>query len=442
VEDRRSLSAAVQKSLDILSIPTAGALDATIRPPGSKSITNRALICAALADGKSVLSGVLDSEDTRVMIDALRALGVAVDGDAAAGILTVTGCGGQIPLSNANLYVANSGTTIRFLTAMLAACDGEYLLDGTPRMRERPIGDLAAALNQLGAEIKTHGGGCPPVLVVSSGLAGGAVTIRGDISSQYLSGLLMAAPYARSPVHVQIEGTLVSQPYVHMTLAVMRSFGVSVAAPSLDNISIPTGQYHGCDYAIEPDASAASYFWAAPAIAGGRVTVEGLSRSSLQGDVAFTEVLAKMGCRVDYSSDSITVHAAERLRGVDVDMNAISDTVQTLAAVALFADGPTTITGVAHNRHKETDRIADLATELRKVGATVDELPDGLKITPPVSLPTGGVIFDTYNDHRMAMSLSLIGLRVPGVQVRDPGCTAKTYPNFFVDLARVTQRRA
>jgi 3-phosphoshikimate 1-carboxyvinyltransferase len=433
----------VQQSPDILSIPTAGALDATIRPPGSKSITNRALVCAALADGRSTLSGVLDSEDTRVMIDALRALGIAVEGDARTGMLTVTGCGGEFPTKRAEIYVANSGTTIRFLTAMLAVAQGEYRLDGTPRMRERPIGDLVAALNQLGASATSESaGGCPPVLIKATGLRGGAVTIRGDISSQYLSGLLMAAPYAKSQVNVQVDGTLVSQPYVHMTLALMNSFGVAVAAPTLDQISLPTGRYLGCDYVIEPDASAASYFWAAPAIAGGRVTVEGLSKNSLQGDVAFVDVLARMGCRVEHTADSITVHAAERLRGVDVDMNAISDTVQTLAAVALFADGPTTITGVAHNRHKETDRIADLATELRKVGAVVDELPDGLKITPPMSLTADGVIFDTYNDHRMAMSLSLIGLRVPGVQIRDPGCTAKTYPNFFVDLERVTQPKA
>lgn len=433
----------MQKSLDILSISTAGALDATIRPPGSKSITNRALVCAALAQGRSTLSGVLDSEDTQVMIDALRALGVAVEGDAAEGTLAVVGGGGKFPTDRAEIYVANSGTTIRFLTAMLAVAQGEYRLDGTPRMRERPIGDLVAALNQLGASVTSEGaGGCPPVVINAAGLRGGAVTIRGAISSQYLSGLLMAAPYAKSPVNVQVEGTLVSQPYVHMTLAVMRSFGLTVAAPRLDQISLPTGRYRGCDYAIEPDASAASYFWAAPAIAGGRVTVEGLSKNSLQGDVAFVDVLARMGCRVERAADSITIRAAEHLRGVNVDMNAISDTVQTLAAVALFADGPTTITGVAHNRHKETDRIADMATELRKVGATVDELPDGLQITPPASFPTDSVVFDTYNDHRMAMSLSLIGLRVPGVQIRDPGCTAKTYPNFFVDLNRVTQGTA
>lgn len=432
----------MQKSSDILAIPTSAPLDAAIRPPGSKSITNRALICAALADGTSTLSGVLDSEDTRVMIDALRALGIAVEGDAATGELIVGGCGGQIPHSKADLYVANSGTTIRFLTAMLAVARGEYRLDGTPRMRERPIGDLAAALNQLGANVTTESPrGCPPVVVRAAGLRGGQVTIRGDISSQYLSGLLMAAPYAQSSVEIIVDGELVSQPYVHMTLAVMRSFGVDVRVADLTQLSLPTGRYHGRPYAIEPDASAASYFWAAPAIAGGRVTVEGLSRDSLQGDVAFTDVLAKMGCRVEHAPDSVTVHAAERLRGVEVNMNAISDTVQTLAAVALFAEGPTTITGIAHNRHKETDRIADLATELRKTGAVVDEFADGLKITPPVAPPKGGIVFDTYNDHRMAMSLSLIGLRMPGVQIRDPGCTAKTYPKFFEDLARVTRRR-
>jgi len=436
------LSAAVQKPLDILSIPTASALDATIRPPGSKSITNRALICAALAQGQSTLHGVLDSEDTRVMIDALRAIGISIGGDVESGTLTIAGCDGRPPVDQASLFVANSGTTVRFLTAMLAACQGEFRLDGAPRMRERPIGDLAAALNQLGASVKTESaGGCPPVVVRAAGLAGGAAQIRGNISSQFLSGLLMAAPYARAPVELRVEGELVSQPYVHMTLAVMRSFGVAVNVADLNQLRLPVGRYQGQDYAIEPDASAASYFWAAPAIAGGQVTVAGLSRASLQGDVAFTDVLHQMGCQVEHGSDFIRVSAAKRLQGVTVNMNAISDTVQTLAAVAIFAEGPTTITGVAHNRHKETDRIADLATELRKTGATVEEFDDGLKITPPTAPPASGeIIFDTYNDHRMAMSLALIGLRTPGVRIRDPGCTVKTYPNYFADLARVTQR--
>ena len=263
--------------------------------------------------------------------------------------------------------------------------------------------------------------------------------IRGDISSQFLSGLLMAAPYAEQPVEIVVEGELVSQPYVRMTLEVMR--GLRRGRRSARSVAFHPAHRAALSrraYAIEPDASAASYFWAAPAIAGGEVTVAGLSRSSLQGDVAFVDVLARMGCRVSESAAGITVHGTDRLTGIDVDMNAISDTVQTLAAVALFADGPTTIRGVAHIRHKETDRIGSLATELRKLGADVIERPDGLQITPR---QLQGATIETYDDHRMAMSMALVGLKVPGVLIRDPGCTAKTYPDFFPDLARLTRSR-
>ncbi|HEY4310584.1 MAG TPA: 3-phosphoshikimate 1-carboxyvinyltransferase [Pirellulales bacterium] len=420
-----------------IEIRPAGPFDATIRPPGSKSITNRALICAALASGQSTLTGCLDSEDTRVMVAALGKLGINVEADATRQTLTVKGCGGKIPAASADLYVANSGTTVRFLTAMLALAHGTFRLDGTPRMRERPIDDLLAALMQLGASaVSEAGNGCPPVVVTARGLAGGRAIVRGSISSQYLSGLLMAAPCAAQPVEIVVEGQLVSQPYVYMTLAVMRAFGVSVEPGDLARFVIPnSASYRGLSYDVEPDASAASYFWAAPAIAGGQVTVAGLSRDSLQGDVEFVDVLARMGCHVSDSPAGIAVRAAEKLRGIDVDMNAISDTVQTLGAVALFAEGPTTITGVAHIRHKETDRIAALATELRKFGATVDERPDGLRIVPAA---LHAATIDTYDDHRMAMSMALIGLRVPGVVIRDPGCTAKTYPEFFTDLARLS----
>jgi 3-phosphoshikimate 1-carboxyvinyltransferase len=259
--------------------------------------------------------------------------------------------------------------------------------------------------------------------------------VAGDISSQFLSGLLMAAPCAAGPVELAVSGDLVSKPYIEMTLAVMRSFGAQVDARDLARFAIPAGRgYRGRSYAVEPDASAASYFFAAAAITGGRVTVEGLSRESLQGDVAFCDCLARMGCRVEYAPDAITV-AGGPLAGIDVDMNAISDTVQTLGAVALVARGPTTVTGVAHIRHKETDRIAALATELRKLGAAVEERPDGLRITPGKLHPAS---IDTYDDHRMAMSMALVGLATPGVVIREPGCTAKTYPNYFDDLARLT----
>jgi 3-phosphoshikimate 1-carboxyvinyltransferase len=276
------------------------------------------------------------------------------------------------------------------------------------------------------------------VVIEADGLPGGRATVRGGVSSQFLSGLLMAAPYAASALELLIEGPLVSQPYIEMTLAVMRSFGVEIETDGLARFRIAAPRaYRAAQFDIEPDASAASYFWAAAAISGGRVAVEGLSRASLQGDVAFCECLAQMGCPVVYGADRVTA-VGGALRGIDVDMNAISDTVQTLSAVALFADGPTRIRGVAHIRHKETDRIGALATELRKLGARVEEHEDGLTIVPG---KVRGATIDTYNDHRMAMSLSLVGLRVPGVVINDPGCTAKTYPRFFEDLARLNPAR-
>lgn len=416
--------------------PAAKPLCASIRPPGSKSITNRALVCAALAEGRSTLRGALDSEDTRVMIDCLGALGVTVESRDDGRTLRVEGCAGKLPAQSAELFVANSGTTIRFLTAVAALGRGSYRLDGVERMRARPIWDLLDALQTLGADARSlDPGGCPPVLVHAAGLPGGEAALRGNVSSQYLSGLLMAAPYAERPVVLTIDGPLVSQPYVRMTLAVMQSFGVAVvASPELSRFEVPLAPYMATDYAIEPDASAASYFWAAAAIAGGEATVLGLSRSALQGDVAFCECLAQMGCDVQYGDDSVRVRGGS-LQGINVDMNAISDTVQTLAGVALFADGPTTISGVGHIRHKETDRIGDLARELRKLGAEVAEHEDGLTISPG---PLQAAEIDTYQDHRMAMSLALVGLKQPGVVIRDPGCVAKTYPGFFADLARVT----
>lgn len=419
-------------SSDAIEIEPRGPLRGSIRPPGSKSITNRALVCAALADGPSTLTGALDSDDTRVMIEALRKLGFSLDVAEAGTRISVAGGGGVVPARAAELYVANSGTTVRFLAALVSLAHGRFRLDGTARMRERPIDDLVAALRQLGVDAACEApGGCPPVLIRADGLRGGAASVRGDVSSQFLSGLLLAAPYARQPVTLSVSGDLVSRPYVEMTLAVMRAFGVEMTSGDLREFRSPAGaRYRGRDYAIEPDASAASYFFAAAAITRGEITVEGVSRRSLQGDVAFVDVLARMGCHVDARDDAITVRGGP-LRGVTIDMNGISDTVQTLAAVAMFAEGPTTVTGVAHIRHKETDRIGALATELRKLGAAVEESADGLRITPGA---LRGAEIDTYDDHRMAMSLSLVGLRQPGVVIRDPACTAKTYPRFFDDL--------
>jgi 3-phosphoshikimate 1-carboxyvinyltransferase len=436
--------------------PATGPVRWNIRPPGSKSITNRALICAALADGTSTLTGALDSEDTGVMMDSLRRFGVAVDVQDAGKTLQVTGCGGKIPAASADLYIANSGTSVRFLTALAALGHGRFRLEGTLRMHQRPIADLLEGLADLGVQLNSEAGnGCPPVVVHGAGIPGGRALVRGDVSSQFVSGLLMVAPYAEKPVELIVDGGLVSQPYVRMTLAVMRAFGVDVPEGVLRRFNIPLAHYVGRNYLIEPDASAASYFIGVAAITGGEVTVEGLSQKSLQGDVGFVDCLVEMGCRVrsqesgvrDQSAPgsaggskapSITVAgpaAGKRLRGIQVNMNAISDTVQTLAAVALFADGPTTITRVGHIRHKETDRIGNLAIELRKFGATVDELPDGLRIVPPAKPQAARIA--TYNDHRMAMSLALVGLRVPGVVIEDPKCVEKTYPGYFDDLAKL-----
>ena len=426
---------------DRIEIHPSGPLRGSIRPPGSKSITNRALVCAALAEGQSLLSGALDSEDTRVMMDALRKLGITVEHDVAANRVSVVGCGGRLPASEADLFVANSGTTMRFLTALLALGHGEYRLDGTPRMRQRPIGDLLEALQGLGVHaVSRLKNGCPPVVITADGLPGGRTTIAGDVSSQFLSGLLMAAPYARHVVELIVEGQLVSRPYVDMTLMVMRSFGVIAPEREPGRFEIAGGRcYKARTYEIEPDASAASYFFAAAAITQGEVTVERLNRRSvIQGDVAFCDCLEDMGCEIREGQTHITV-VGRPLSGIDVDMNAISDTVQTLAAVALFAEGPTTIRGVAHIRHKETDRIHALAVELRKLGADVEERADGLKITPR---PLRGAEIETYKDHRMAMSMALVGLAVPGVIIRDPECVGKTYPEFFRDLATLAATKS
>lgn len=433
--------AALSFPAEISIIPVDRPVQGEIRPPGSKSITNRALVCAALAEGASILRGALVSEDTQVMLESLRRLGVQVDAAEGGRRLMVHGCGGRLPAAEAELFVGNSGTTIRFLTAACALGTGRYVLDGVPRMRQRPIGDLLAALRQLGVPCGgREGDQFPPVWVVGGGLPGGTAHVRGDISSQFLSGLLLAAPLADRPVTLVVDGPLVSRPYVAMTRRIMEAFGVVVEADREEQrFVVPAPQqYRATDYAIEPDASAASYFWAAAAITGGCVTVRGLSRGSLQGDVAFVDCLARMGCTVEADDDALCVRG-RAARGIDVDMNAISDTVPTLAVVALFAEGPTTIRGVGHIRHKETDRIGDLARELRKFGAEVDTRPDGLTIVPPrasgsaVTAPPAPI--ETYRDHRMAMSFALAGLVRPGVVILDPQCTSKTYPDFFADLA-------
>jgi 3-phosphoshikimate 1-carboxyvinyltransferase len=324
---------------------------------------------------------------------------------------------------------------MRFLTALLGLGHGHYRIDGVARMRERPIEDLLAALRQLDVEaVSERRNGCPPVCVRANGMRGGHVRIRGDISSQFLTGLLLAAPAAEGETTIEVDGELVSYPYVAMTLRMLAQWRLVVHTGVGARFRIPGRQQTGMGrYEIEPDASAASYFHGAAAVTGGRVTVRGLTSESLQGDVQLVDRFEEMGCQVERGDESLTVRGG-RLHGIDVDMNGISDTVMTLAAVACFAEGPTTIRNVAHIRHKETDRLAALATELRRLGAGVDEFADGLTITPG---PLHGAVVETYNDHRMAMSLALIGLRVPGVILSNPGCVAKTYPGFFEDLERL-----
>jgi 3-phosphoshikimate 1-carboxyvinyltransferase len=432
-------------------VPLGRSFRARPRVPGSKSITNRALVLAALA-GRGAgceVRGILRSEDTEVMIAALRRLGfnVRLTADPPEWHAHVAGAadGPAIPAAAADLFVANSGTTMRFLAAVLALGEGRFRLDGVPRMRQRPIEDLLAALRQLGVRaFSENGDGCPPVVIEANGLAGGRVRIRGDTSSQFLSGLLLATPLARGDIAVEVDGPLVSRPYVAMTLAMMRQFGAKIEADEgLACFRVPGRQQYRAPgstdpagrrwFAVEPDASAASYFFGAAALVPGEASVAGLGPGSLQGDVRFVDVLEQMGCRVERAEQSLTVRGGE-LVGVDVDMNAISDCVMTLAAVACFARGPTTIRNVAHIRHKETDRTHALATELRRLGARVVEFPDGLTVCPG---PLRGAEVETYDDHRMAMSLALIGLRVPGVVIQNPGCVAKTYPTFFDDLEKL-----
>lgn len=412
---------------------------ATIRVPGSKSITNRALILAALSHPAkgSELRGVLRSEDTEVLIDALRALDMRVRTDWPNDIVYVRrGIFGRvIPAETADLFVANSGTSMRFLTALVSLGQGRYRIDGVSRMRERPIEDLLDALRQLGVRaFSEQQNGYPPVLIEANGLDGGRVRIKGDVSSQFLSALLMAAPLARGEVTIEVDGPLVSAPYVAMTVAMMGQFGVEVESDGRSYFHVPTRPWYDThSWKIEPDASAASYFFGAAAITRGEVTIAGLGSSSLQGDLRFVDVLEEIGCRVARRHDGYTV-AGGPLRGIDVDMNSMSDCVMTLAAVACFAKGPTTIRNVGHIRHKETDRLQALATELRKVGPRVEEFADGLTIIPGA---LHGASIDTYNDHRMAMSMALIGLTIPGIVIRNPACVAKTYPHFFRDLEQL-----
>ena len=455
--------------------PITHPLNASVRVPGSKSLTNRALLIAALAEGKTTLSNALFSDDSRYFANALKELGFRVELNETRAEMSVWGQGGKIPAKNAELFIGNAGTAARFLTAFLTLGEGEYILNGDKRMRERPIGDLVNALNQLGATITPprsdnfsrparkpkglkpllQGGGqiYPPLKIISSGLSGGKTQLAGNISSQYLSALLMTAPYARNPVEIEITTELNSKPYVDMTLNIMHNFGIDIERDGYRFFRIKPNTYSPIpNYPIESDASAASYFFAVPAILGGSVRVENISRQSVQGDIGFLDILTKMGCEVreimppSQPSPSggrskilppqggargghieVTCHSS--LNGVDVDMRDISDTAQTLAVIAPFASSPTRIRGIASARVKETDRVSAVCTELTRLGVKVEEFEDGMKIYPCEKIKPASI--KTYNDHRMAMAFSLIGLRAPNIEIENPGCVSKTFPNYF-----------
>jgi 3-phosphoshikimate 1-carboxyvinyltransferase len=417
--------------------------NASISPPGSKSITNRALILAALAAGKSALSNVLFADDTRVMIEALEALGFEIEISKAQKTLKIGGRAGAIPVAAAKLFCGNSGTTIRFLTALCALGKGEFILDGVERMRERPIGDLVEMLRHLGVRTRClERAGYPPILVHADQIPGGILQVAAAQSSQFLSAVLMVSPYARHEVTVDLIEPQTSWPYAVMTMRMMDEFGVTpelVRDPVTQEpkrIIIPQGQYIGRALLIEPDASNAAYFLAVGAIhPGSKVVVEGLGKHSIQGDVGFADILRRMGAGVVVENNSITVIGADELQGIDVDLAPMPDTAQTLAVAALFANGRTTIRGLATLRVKETDRLSALKNELTKLGADVAIGPDTIQIDPPLKLRAAEI--DTYDDHRMAMSFAIAATKSSGIVIKDSQCVNKTYPNFFDDLRKI-----
>jgi 3-phosphoshikimate 1-carboxyvinyltransferase len=427
-----------------LDIPAARHAEGRVRLPGSKSISNRLLLLAGLADGETELAGLLDADDTRVMRDALAALGVGVDGN------RIRGTGGVFPVKQADLFLGNAGTAVRPLTAALAVSGGEYRVHGVPRMHERPIGDLVDALRGLGARIDYEAtDGYPPLRIHPGAIrVDRPVRVRGDVSSQFLTALLLVLPVAGlpHPTRIEVDGELISRPYIAITLAVMERFGVHVTHGDWRWFDVPAATYATPGRVlVEGDASAASYFLAAGALGGGPVHVAGVGRNSIQGDVRFVEVLQRMGAAVQVADASITAtgpgapgaESRGRLRALDMDLNHIPDAAMTAAVLALFADGPSTLRNIASWRVKETDRLAAMATELRKLGATVDEGADFLRIVPGPVRPD--VAIDTYDDHRMAMSFSLVALGGVPVRINHPECVAKTFPDYF-DVFRALLR--
>ncbi len=408
-------------------------IDTTLTVPGSKSLTQRALIAAALADGETTLKWPLTSEDTEYTSQALAAMGIKVRQGKEE--WKVAGKGGRIAAPAQEIFLGNNGTATRFLTSVAALGHGNFTINGDKRMTERPIKPLMEALAGWGVDIRSiHNTGCPPVAIKASGIRGGKTLLPEGKSSQYLSSLLLVAPYAAQPAELSVAGEVLSKPYVTMTLAVMKAFGIEVAAnEELNRFRIPQGCYRAQEYLVEGDASSASYFWAAAAVTGGRVTVANVPSPSLQGDAVLVEILAQMGCRVERSDKGITVIGTKELRGVEVDMGDCPDVVPTLAVVASQARGRTVIRNIAHLRIKECDRLAVMVKELSKLGAKMQELPDamiieGIDANPG---PLRGAEIDTYNDHRIAMCFAVAGLKVPGVKVKGEECVAKSFPDFW-----------
>ncbi len=429
-------------SNDVTLRPVARPVDQAVSLPGSKSLTNRALVVAALADGVSHVDGLLLADDTRYMIDALGSLGVGIQLDEAARRAKIRGCAGHWPNGEADIFCGNAGTVLRFLTAACCTGCGAYKLDGVARMRERPIASLVDALRDLGAAIgyAEREGYCPVTIRSRGRLRGGRVRFSRPPSSQFISALLIAAPLAMGDVMIEIAGELPSKPYVAMTLGVMQAFGAAVVEDGMQKFVVPAPQrYSAADYQVEPDASAASYFFAAAAITGGRVTVEDLGSASCQGDMVFVDVLERMGCAIDRGANETTVRgpADGRLKGIDVDLNDAPDVAQTLAVLAAFAKGPTRIRNVSNLRLKETDRLFAISTELDRMGVPTEVYEDGLSILPS-GPPTPSAV-DTYGDHRMAMSFSVAGLRLDGMVIRDADCVSKTFPGFFDLWARLAE---
>ncbi len=411
----------------------------TVRLPGSKSISNRVLLLAALATGTTLVRDLLDSDDTRVMLDALAKLGVRCE-PAGERAVRVHGCGGAFPQREAELFLGNAGTAFRPLTAALALAGGRYALSGVPRMHERPIGDLVDALRGIGADITYTGTqGYPPLAIGEGKVRTGApVRVRGDVSSQFLTALLMALP-AVGPVRIEVDGELISKPYVGITLRMMQAFGVTVARDGWRAFDVPQAAYRApAEMRVEGDASSASYFLAAGAISGGPVRVEGVGRASVQGDVAFAQVLEAMGARVSYGDNWIEASGERPLRPIDLDLNHIPDAAMTAAVAALYADGPSMLRNIGSWRVKETDRIAAMRTELRKLGAGVEAGEDWIRVSPPLALKAGAAI-DTYDDHRMAMCFSLAALGGVAVRINDPDCVAKTFPAYFEVFASLAR---